>query len=81
MLHDTEHLEKLVSYLKENEECQYSIEELMNQLNDYAGMPKKDGNFTEEVCHVKTLKTALLKTFGDDIIMTLTKTHESVVCF
>ena len=54
-----------MSYLKENEECQCSIEELMEQLNGYAGVPK-DGNFTKDVCHAKTLKTALIKTFDDD---------------
>ena len=56
-------------------------EELMNQFNGYAGGPKKDGNFTKDCAMRKKLKTALLKTFGDDIMITSTKTHGLVVCF
>ena len=53
LLHKTEHFEKLVSYLKDIEESQYSIVDLMYQLNEYAGMQMIDGKFSEDVFHVK----------------------------
>ena len=53
-----------------------SIDDLMYQMNEYAGMQISEG-----VWHVKTLKSALLKEFGDDVIITATKKQKSVVCF
>ena len=44
-------------------------------------MQMVDGKFSEDVCHVKTLISALLKEFGDDIIITSNKKQKSVVCF
>ena len=70
-----------MSYLKDNEEYQYSVEDLMYQLDEYAGMQMVDRKFSEDVCDVKTLKSTLLKEFGDDIIITATKKQKSVVCF
>ena len=53
----------------------------MYQLNGYAGIQMVDGKFSEDVCQVKTLKSARLKEFGDDIITTATEKQKSVVCF
>ena len=54
--------ENLFSYLSENDECQYSIDELLHKLAEY--LPQ-----STELCSEKTLKKKREEHFGDDVII------------
>ena len=36
LLNDTDNLKELVTFLKENEECYYTMDEIMSTLSNYA---------------------------------------------
>ncbi|XP_028418322.1 uncharacterized protein LOC114543611 [Dendronephthya gigantea] len=66
--------EKLFSYLSENDECQYSVDELLHKLAEYLPQSK-------DLCSEKTLKKKLEEHFGDDVIIASRRGKTPVVCF
>ncbi|CAH1118147.1 unnamed protein product [Phaedon cochleariae] len=65
-----EAMEMIFSYIENNpEECQFSLEELMNQIT------------TENVPQARTVKTRLLEKYDEDILIVETKKKKTVVCF
>ena len=66
--------EKLFSYLSENDECQYSVDELLRKLAEY--LPQ-----STQLCSEKTLKKKLEEHFGDNEIIASRRGKTPVVCF
>jgi len=66
--------EKLFSYSSENDECQYSIDELFQKL-------KQCLPHSAELCSEKTFKRKLKEHFKEDALITSTHGKTSVVCF
>ena len=66
--------EKLFSYLSENEECQYSINELLQKLTEY--LPP-----SAALCSEKTLKNKLKEHFQEDVVIASRRGKPPVVCF
>lgn len=54
--------ERLLSFLREKDECHYSLEGLLQKLGEY--LPN-----STSVCSGKTLRQKLRDYFGDDVIM------------
>lgn len=62
-------MQYIFSYLEQNsEECQFSLNELMTKI---------EGDYRP---HIKTVKTHLLKKYGDDILITVAANKAPVVC-
>ena len=66
--------EKLFSYLSENDECQYSVDELLHKVAEY--LPQ-----STQLCSEKTLKKKLEEHFGDNVIIASRRGKTPVVCF
>ncbi len=66
--------DRLYSFLRDNDECQYSLEELFDKLSEY--LPD-----SISVCSERSMKRKLLDHFGDDIIITCLPGKKSVICF
>ena len=64
----------LFAFLKENDECQYSVEELHEKLGEY--LPA-----CTSVCSEKNMRKKLVDHFGDDVIITSLHGRKPVVCF
>jgi hypothetical protein len=60
--------------LSENDECQYSVDELLNKLAEYLPQSK-------ELCSDKTLKNKLEEHFRDAVIIASRRGKTPVVCF
>ena len=69
---------KLCNYLEENDECQYSLKELMEKMKSfYDGDPDGD-----KVYETKYLRDKLAQHFGDQVIITRLKgRQDNVVTF
>lgn len=65
--------EKLCRYIDDSEECQFTLHELMRNLEE--NMPESS-SVTE-----KTLKNRLMNTYGDGVMFFQMKKRPTVVCF
>ena len=65
-----EAMKTIFSYLRDNaEECQFSLEDLINLI---------EGDYRPDI---RTVKSRLLKEFGDDILIVERANKSTIVCF
>ncbi|KYN28333.1 hypothetical protein ALC57_02246 [Trachymyrmex cornetzi] len=61
-------METIYNYLENSDDCQFSLHELINQIEGY-------------VPHETTIKHKLKEKYGDDIIITVNRKKTPTVCF
>lgn len=63
-------MNKIFSYLENTDECQFTIKELLDSLDEDDYQPEQ-----------KTVKAKLLERYGEDLINSTSSTSATVVCF